>query len=241
MNMKLVFLTVCLALIGTTKSFGHFFWIETAPKGQIGEQHEIRIYFGEFTSGEIEKTDGEVFQNAQNFTIWVVDQNGNKEQLQPQAEASYYASSFTPKSKGTYSIILDNKKYQVLDYTQYDYGIFRPQYHSVAKVEVGDKRAPKTASANPESITIIDVSTQEDTAKLQVLFKNKPLADKEVTVFIKEDWSKKIKTDSNGVITFSKPFATRYVVEATHEDELPGSYDGVKYQFTWHCAVYTIN
>jgi hypothetical protein len=43
------------------------------------------------------------------------------------------------------------------------------------------------------------------------------------------------------MITFSLPFKTRYVIEATHEDKKPGTYDNVAYQFTWHCAVYTIN
>ncbi|WP_074407460.1 MULTISPECIES: DUF4198 domain-containing protein [Aquimarina] len=232
---------VIILLLCTTKTFAHFFWIETNPNGAINQEHEIRIYFGEFASGVIEKTDGEVFQNAQHFTLWVVDQQGNKIKLETKAKSAYHVANFIPKSEGTYSIVLDNKKYKVLDYTQYDYGIFRPQYHSVAKVEVGKNTTHKTVAINPESIAIVDLSTTSKQAKLQILFKDKPLAEAEVTLFIKDDWSKKVKTDKNGMITFSLPFETRYVIEATHEDKKPGTYDSVAYQFTWHCAVYTIN
>ncbi|WP_103071591.1 DUF4198 domain-containing protein [Aquimarina sediminis] len=239
--MKKITKIIIVLLLCSTKTFAHFFWIETNPEGTINKEHEIRVYFGEFASGESEKTDGEVFKNAQYFTLWVIDQEGNKTQLKTTAEDAYHVTSFTPKSNGTYSVVLDNKKYKVLDFTKYDYGIFRPQYHSVAKIEIGENTEHKTATVNPESITITDLSSTADKAKLQVLFKNQPLVETEVTVFMKENWSKKIKTDKNGVITFGLPFKTRYVVEATHEDKKPGVYNNEEYQFTWHCAVYTIN
>lgn len=232
---------IMLLLFISTKSFAHFFWIETNTKGIINQEHEVRIYFGEFASNVIEKTNGEVFQNAKHFTVWVIDQQGNKTELKTTSTASHHVGKFTPKSEGTYSIILDNKKYKVLDYTKYDYGIFRPQYHSITKVEVGNNIVHKTASINPESITIIDLSSEKEKVKIQVLFKNKPLEEVEVTVFMKEDWSKKLKTDKKGMITFNRSFKTGHVIEATHEDKVPGNYDGVDYQFIWHCAVYTIN
>ncbi|WP_158250362.1 DUF4198 domain-containing protein [Aquimarina sp. I32.4] len=232
---------VALFLLCTTNTFAHFFWIETSPTGAIGKEHEIRVYFGEFSSGTSEKTDGKVFENSKHFTLWVVDQKGNKTELKTTAEDFYHVANFTPKTEGTYSVVLDNKKYKVLDFTKYDYGIFRPQYHSVTKVVVGTSTVHQTAAINPESITIVDRSTTADKAQLQVIFQGEPLAETEVTIFMKENWSKKMKTDKNGMIIFNLPFKTRYVIEATHEDKKPGVYNEEPYQFTWHCAVYTIN
>ncbi|WP_282084937.1 DUF4198 domain-containing protein [Aquimarina algiphila] len=239
--MKRTLKIALLLLLISTKSFAHFFWIETNTKGTINKEHEVRIYFGEFGSNVVEKTNGEVFQDAKHFIVWVIDQKGNKTELKTTATESYYTGKFIPKLEGTYSIILDNKKYKVLDYTKYDYGIFRPQYHSITKVEIGNNIQHKTAAVNPESITIIDLSSEKEKVKIQVLFKEQPLAEAEVTVFMKDNWSKKINTDKNGMIVFNLPFKTRYVIEATHEDKVPGSYNGLKYQFTWHCAVLTVN
>ena len=69
-----------------TQAFAHFFWIETNPKGEIQVSQEIRVYFGEFSAGVREKTDGEVFQNAKDFTLWVTNQKGDKIKLIPQVK-----------------------------------------------------------------------------------------------------------------------------------------------------------
>ncbi len=235
---KIIFI---LTLACSTSAFAHFFWIETSSKGGIGQAHDIQVYFGEFGSGVVEKTDGKVFQNAKHFTLWVIDEKGRKMQLETTANENYYSASFTPKADGRYTIVVDHKKYSVLDFTEYDYGIFKPEYHSIAKVDVGATTMAHTAAVNPKSITIVDHTTTADLVKLQVLYQGKPLAETEVTVFMKQDWSKKIKTDKNGMFTFSTPFAARYVIEATDEDKTPGTYNEAAYQFTWHCAVYTIN
>ena len=168
-------------------------------------------------------------------------QKGDKIKLIPQVKDDHYVASFTPESAGVYSIVLDHKKYQVLDYTAYDYGIFRPQYQSITKVLVGDSVAEKTVSENHNSITIVNHYLDTYQAKLQVLFKGAPLPDTEVTVFMEDDWSKKMKTDKEGMIEFKLPLKGRYVIEATHEDKEPGVFNGKDYEFTWHCAVYTIN
>lgn len=39
----------------------HYLWIETNPKGTPGKAQKIRVYFGEYTNGTIEKPGGEAF------------------------------------------------------------------------------------------------------------------------------------------------------------------------------------
>ncbi|WP_378186519.1 DUF4198 domain-containing protein [Aquimarina sp. W85] len=233
-----------LLLMITTPSFAHFLWIDTPSKGTIGKEQEIQVFFGEYTSGVWEKTEGEVFQDAEDFTMWVVAPDGSKIELSVVQKELSFSTNFTPKMEGTYTVIVDNKNYKVLDYTEYDYGIFRPQYHATSKIDVGTGTKKNTASVNPSSLSIVDISkvayTQNATVDLQVVFKGKPLADAEVTIFIKDEWSKKMKTDSKGIISFSLPWNADYIVEATHEDKIPGTFQEKPYQFTWHCAVYTI-
>lgn len=232
-------LLVCLLL--TTKTFAHFYWLETNPNGKINEPQDIKVFFGEYSTNEIEKTTGSVYQNnAKKFMLFIIDSHGNKTALKTIPKDNHYLATFTPKENGVYTVVLDNPNYEVLDFTKYDYGIFKPNYQSITQLKVGDAAVGKAPNLNPKSITIAPVAINASTAKLQVLFKNKPLPNSEVTLFYNNQ-SEKIKTNQEGIITFSKIPNQKYILEATHEDKQKGAYNGKIFQFTWHCAVFTIN
>ena len=162
--------------------------------------------------------------------------------MQPGGE-TFYTGTFTPKTNGTYTIVLNNNEIDVIDYTQYDFGIFKTHYHSIAKVEVGSK-PNETASVNPDGLTIADITKKEHKEKgevvLKVLYKGQPVKEQEVTVFISDMWSKKVWTDEKGEIKFTLPWKTKYILEVTRKEEVAGKYNGKDYQFIWHCATYAI-
>ncbi|MGY5356146.1 DUF4198 domain-containing protein [Wenyingzhuangia sp. IMCC45467] len=237
--MKKHLLTLSIILLANFNSFAHYMWIETSPNGKVGKSQEVKVYFGEYTYGEIEETNGDAFKKVQNFTLWVVDANGNKTALKVNPKKDFYVAEFTPANKGTYSVILDNNNIDVIDYTQYNFGIFKTHYHSVAKVQVG-KKDNDTATVNADGITVKDVSEKENTIKLQVLFKDKALAKNEVKVYVADLWTKTLTTDENGFVTFNLPWDTKYIVETTHKEEVPGKYNNKDYEFIWHCVTYSI-
>lgn len=241
--MKKSILTI-LFLAVISNSFAHYIWIETNPSGKINNEHEIKIRFGEFSEGVIEKVSGENFNNVKEFTIWLIAPDGSKTSLQAIAKNDYYSTSFIPQQKGTYTIALDNKNIKVFDYTKYDYTTFKPEYHAKARVVV-EGSISELKSTNPEGIEIIDVTpkshqnTQEVT--LKVLYKNTALKNGEITLFTAEKWSLKEKTNDQGLVTFKLPKKTIYTVEVTHEEKVPGTYKEVDYKLIWHCATYFIN
>ncbi len=218
-------------------------WIETSPSGKLNQKHEVKVFFGEYTYGVREKTDGEAFGKMKNFEVWLISPAGEKSKLQLQPSANYYSGSFVPSAKGTYTVILNNNKVDVIDYTQYNFGIFKTHYHSTARVDVGSG-APATAAANNEGITIIDVTgkphAKSGEAVLKILYKGQPLKEGEVTAFISDQWSKKLYTDKDGLVRLALPWDGVYLFEATTKEEVPGSYNGKDYQFIWHCATYRI-
>ncbi|RYJ41397.1 DUF4198 domain-containing protein [Flavobacterium beibuense] len=232
-----------LLFMVSAKSFAHFMWVETALTGKVNQKQEVKVYFGEYTYNVIEKVNEEAFGKMKKFTIWVVSPNGEKQQLEVTPGETFFTGYFTPKTNGTYTVVLNNNEIDVIDYTQYDFGIFKTHYHSVAKVEVGNKPA-ETAAINPEGLTIVDITKKEHKEKgeatLKVLYKGEPVKGQEVTVFISDLWSKKVWTDENGQIQFSFPWKTKYILEVTTKEEIPGSYNGKEYQFIWHCATYAI-
>ena len=79
-----------------------------------------------------------------------------------------------------------------------------------------------------------------DEVKLQVFYKGEPLAKNELKVYVADLWSKTLYTDENGQVSFLKPWETKYIVETTIKEEVPGTYKGEEYQFIWHCATYCI-
>lgn len=230
-------------LLFSMNSFAHFLWIETNSYGKINQKQEVKVFFGEYSYGAIDKVGEEGFEKVKNFTLWAISPNGDKIKLAISPEATFYKTTFTPKVNGTYTIVLNNNEIDVIDYTQYDFGIFKTHYHATAKVEVG-AAYNETASTNPEGISIVDLSKKNwkinDEVVLKVLYKNKPFKDNEVVIFLKNQFNQKLKTDENGLVKFTLPFATKYIVEATTKEEVPGTYNGKEYQFIFHSATYPI-
>lgn len=241
---KNIMLLIILLSVSTLKSYGHFLWLETNNTGSINQKQEVKIYFGEYSGGVYEKVGEEAFEKMKSFSLWVVAPDGEKTELKASPKELYYLAEFVPKQKGTYTVILDNNNIDVMDYTKYDFGIFKPHYHAIAKVEVEEKPS-QVSSQNPDGLTIIDVSKkahqQEGEVTLKVLFKGEPLAKNEFTVFVSDLWAKKLETNENGEVTFKLPWKMKYVMEATYSEKVPGKFNGKDYEFIWHCATYSIN
>ncbi|PZR21587.1 MAG: DUF4198 domain-containing protein [Flavobacterium psychrophilum] len=232
-----------LLLFVTANSFAHFMWVETSPVGKINKKQEVRVYFGEYTYGEIENADEEAFNKVKNFDVWVISPTGEKTKLQMTPAVTFYSGSFEPKANGTYTVVLNNSNIDVIDYTQYNFGIFKTHYHATAKVEVGGT-ASETAAINPNGLTIVDISKKVPANKgevaFKVLYKGQPVKEQEVAVYITDQWSKKLYTDKDGIIKFSLPWGVKYIMETTKKEEVPGNFNGKDYQFIWHCATYSI-
>jgi uncharacterized GH25 family protein len=240
--MKKNFLLLMMFIV-TGNAFAHFMWVETNPVGKVGQKQEVKVFFGEYTYGLQEKVNEESFGKMKNFDVWVVAPDGQKTKLDVKPGELFYSGWFTPKANGTYTVVLDNDKIEVMDFTQYDFGIFKTHYHATAKTEVGGK-ATDSAAANPTGLVVVDVtkaiSKEKGETTLKVLFKGQPIKDTEVTIFISDLWSKKLTTDANGEVKFALPWNTKYIIEVTKKEEVPGKYDGKDYQFIWHCATYTL-
>lgn len=241
--MKNLFLITALLVMGLSKSFAHFMWIETNATGKINTSQEVRVYFGEYGHDVREKVGSDTFNKMQAFTLWAIAPNGEKTKLTVTPADLYYKAAFTPKTNGTYTFVLDNDKIEVIDFTKYNFGIFKTHYHATAKTEVGSGHTA-SASANPNGLSISDISKKQvglnGEITLKITYKNEPFAEKEIDLFIPNQWSRKVKTNKEGIITFKAPYKTQYLVEATHKEETPGTYNNKEYQFIWHSATYAI-
>ncbi|HAF78230.1 MAG TPA: DUF4198 domain-containing protein [Maribacter sp.] len=238
--MKRIFITLTLLLFSISPMFAHYLWLETDRTGSLNKEQEVRVYFGEYTYGVIEKVKGENYPSVSKFTLWLIHPNGKKTALKISSKEEYYVAHFTPNTNGTYTVALNNDDIEVLDYTEWDFGIFKTHYQSTAKVQVGDQ-ATATKTLNQDGIVIKELPGTDNQITLQVLFKGKPLAKNEFKLYVSDLWSKTIETDENGEVSFSLPWNTKYTMETTFEERVPGTFNGKEYEFIWHCATYFIS
>ncbi|MCR9264493.1 MAG: DUF4198 domain-containing protein [Flavobacteriaceae bacterium] len=237
--MKTNCIALLLFLFGLASANAHYLWIETEGNGTLGQPHEVRVHFGEYTYGVIEEVEGEAFPAVSKFTLWVIAPDGTKTQLNTTPKKDHYLAHFTPNKNGVYTVVMNNDEIDVIDYTQYDFGIFKTHYHSTAKVRIGSTDAD-TKTANPNGIVVKQLANNGNEVKLQVLYKDQPLAKNELQVYVADLWSKTLHTDDNGEVSFALPWNTKYIVETTTKEEVPGTYKGDDYEFIWHCATYCI-
>lgn len=235
-----VFIVIIGLAVLTKHTSAHAIWLETKSSGIRDKEHQVHIYYGEYSYGIKEKPTGEAFEKVKNFKLWLVDPKGNKTVLNAAATDSCYSAFFTPDQDGLYAIMLYNNEIEVIDYTQYNFGIFKTHYHAVAKVMVGKASENSMAAENSTGLAIVDKSTTTREVNLCILYNDKPLADCEVEIFLPEQWKKSMKTDENGRISFKTPWKATYLVEATRKEEVPGTYNGQDYEFIWHCVTYAI-
>lgn len=236
--MKRSIIVIVILLSGVARVSAHYLWVQTDPFGELGKEQEVRIYFGEYTYGLKEKVTGEAFVAVKDFTLWVVDDSGKRTELQFVPREDYYLATFTPYKEGTYTIILNNDQIGVIDYSAYDFGIFKTHYHSVAKIQVGEKTG-QSATGNPTGLTISNVSQNQDSLRLRVFYKNEILPKHEVTIFVADQWSRSLETDDDGYIDIALPWKdTNYIVEITRKEETPGTFRHKPYEFIWHCVTH---
>ncbi|GLB48561.1 hypothetical protein Y10_09290 [Neptunitalea sp. Y10] len=214
-------------------------WIETNAIGNKDKEHIVKVHYGEYSYGVYEEVGGDTFNKVKNFTLWLVAPDGTKEVLEVSPEANFYKATFKPSQKGVYTVLLDNNDIEVIDFTKYDFGIFKTHYHSATTIDVGSGNINSVAD-NASGIAVKRVEAEKGKVKFQVLYKGTPLAKNEVAIYMADQWSKKLTTDDEGYITFTLPFNTQYVLETTIKEEVPGVFRGKAYEFIWHCATYTI-
>lgn len=217
----------------------HYLWVEAQGSGILGQKHQVRVHYGEYTYGLVEQVKGENFPLVSKFTLWLIAPDGSRKELASKAMEDHFQAHFVPSQNGVYTLALNNNEIDVIDYTEYDFGIFKTHYHATAKVRVGGSDADTRAS-NPDGIVVKQLAQSGEDIRLQVLYKGKPLAGNELVVYVSDLWSKTLTTDDSGQVSFSLPWDTKYLVETTIKEEVPGNYKGEDYQFIWHCATFCI-
>lgn len=174
------FLTFTMLFLFPMLIKAHALWIETAPQGKIGQEHLVKIYFGELAYGMYEEVGGDSFNKMKNFKLYLIDSDGNKSQLSVTLRSDHYIATFTPEQDDLYTLSLENDDIPIINFTKYDFGIFKTHYHASVTVAVGNVMG-NSISLNSTGLSIFPQPSHNGTRIFQATYKEKPIVKAEVS------------------------------------------------------------
>ncbi|QDH80539.1 DUF4198 domain-containing protein [Echinicola soli] len=213
----------------------HALWIETAVDGKKGKEQQVKIFYGEYGEGVIEKVD-DWYSDVKEFELWLIDPQGNKTLLETSPSSDHFNASFTPSMDGVYRLQIGHSAKDLG-------GEYIYQFNTASQVWVG--KAKETSVEGPKTdlalvMTSPDKGGLKNPLHFKVLFKGEAKEGVTVAVDGPTGWSKEYTTDTNGEIVVETPWKGQYIVEAVDTEETSGEHFGASYEFIWRCATQSI-
>src|SRR5690349_17315106 len=143
-KLKLLLLLIFFS-IGTVQLHAHALWIETASTGKKGQAQDVKVFYGEYASKELEET-GKWYSDVKDFTLWLTVPGKEKVQLNTTAGTNFFSASFTPEEDGIYLLTVSHEAKDLGGATKYEFS-------SVAAVAVGKSNTVDHLSI-PNSIKV---------------------------------------------------------------------------------------
>lgn len=229
---NIVLLTIALCFISSA-IFAHALWIETAATGKAGKEQVVRVYYGEYAEGERDSV-AKWYSDVKDFELWLVGPDQKKIQLKTVAGVNYFEAKFTPTVNGEYTLAVSHQAKALGGTTKY-------HFLASTNVLVGAATASAKQTVNALQLNADAIAAAKVNGKVQLTayLKNAAASGKKVSVFSPKGWTMELTTNSKGEISFTPPFAGRYVIEVQDMDKTAGEHYGKPYQSTWSGATYS--
>jgi uncharacterized GH25 family protein len=220
-------LLVMTLILGGQVAMAHAIWIESKAVASKNQEHSVKIFYGEYASGEIENTD-KWYSDLKNIEVWVHTPSQKKVKLQLVDQQNHLSSSFVPSEDGTYYISTVHTAKELGGTTKYEFSSLLP-------VQVGRTPLNKTiAIEQPLSVNRqTDLLKQNAKITLLVQHKGKPLGNAEVIVMSSSGWTRTYKSDSQGLVSFDPLWKGAYVIEASNYQPETGNWEGKAFTHAW--------
>lgn len=214
--------TLALSLIlmfSVNQLFAHALYIKTVANGKKGTAQEVKIFYGEPGENNPEKL-ADWWSDTKEFSLWLINPQGEKEQLKVTPKEDHFVTSFTPAADGVYTLSISHTVKQIAGKKQY-------QFNAAALVSVGKANTGNTALANKAELGVfVDALAALKKGKeisLSSHFKAQPAADVYVSVFSPTGWMKQVKTGADGKTVFVPEWTGSYILEAGHNEKVSGA------------------
>lgn len=211
---KLLFFILILTI--PTLSFAHGYWIEISGSNQVNQPATIRLYYGEYITGE--RLSGKFLDKMNEIKVYA-----DSKEIVMKQHPDYWEGQFTPSTNGSYIITAINESREVQDWTKHNLGIVRPVQYLKTIYSVG------SATVSTPGNLFLDatiIKEKPDTYKITVLKENTSFAEAKITV-THPDGEETYHTGSSA--EFTTPLPGLYVIDVEWIDKTPGTFKGKDY------------
>lgn len=208
-------------------SLAHGYWMEVVGTGKVNTPAQIRLYFGEYVSGE--RLSGNFLDRMKEIKVFV---QGKEVAMKQQND--YWEGEFTPNKEGSYTITAINNEREVQDWTKHDLGIVRPIQYLKTVYLVGTTYSPVWTDLFLDAV----IRKEKDLTYIISINKNgSPFTEARITV-THPDGEETFHTGNN--INFTAPKSGLYVIDIDWIDKTPGQFKGKQYASVRHKLDYSL-
>lgn len=234
--MKLLPRLIALLLLTLPLSvFAHGYWIETQGSHQVNQPVTIRLYYGEYMSGE--RLSGSTLDKMKEIRVSVSTPAGEQVAVTMKQLADYWEGNFTPQTEGGYTITGINDEREVQDWNRHGLGIVRPVQYLKAIYQVGGA----TTALSPSSFLDVAVSKPQGSSYAIQSFKNNvPFAGATILVTHPGGEETTLVADKDGKATFTVDKPGLYLVGIEWIDKTPGQFKQKNYETVRHQLDYSL-
>lgn len=202
----------------------HAIWIESNPVGIRNQSQTIRVYYGEYASGEIEKTK-DWYSDLNKLKLSLVHSESQLE-LELVDKGDYLETSFAPSKDGVYHVTVSHPAKELGGTTRYE-------FLAQSQIQVGQGVASSAVPLSAHFLFPNKVFKTNDQIEIQLLRGTNPVADEEILVMSPNGWSKSYKTDKQGKIKAEAIWPGTYVIENSHMADQSGNWNDKTYNKNW--------
>jgi hypothetical protein len=219
--------SICIGFVITSKEAkAHTYWITTEGSHKINDPVQVRIWFGEYITGEL--MSGKSLDKIKDIRMMVRFAGQSDMPLIMTQDTGYWKGSFIPAKEGSYEIIGINDTREVQDWTKHGFGIVRPVQYLKHIYRVG------TVETAQSSGSFLDIIMQNKDSQQQLqLFKNgKPATNTKFFISRPDGEEVPVETDEKGIARFETPIPGLYIIGFEWVDKTAGRFLGKEYTGT---------
>lgn len=203
----------------------HAIWLESSATGTQGKAQEVRVYYGEYATAELEKT-ADWYSDLRSLEVFVLAPDQSQVRLTLEDKGDYFVSTFAPSQAGVYLIYTSHPTKDLGGKTRYE-------FTSQIPVQVGKSVTVGSGKLAYQLLTSPKSFKKGEKVAVSLLKDGKPLSDQDILIMSASGWSKTYKTDSQGVALVDALWSGNYVAEFGHSEEASGNWHGQEYNATW--------
>lgn len=239
---------VALGLGAVSDAHAHFVWVETEATAPAPTGQPVKVYFGEYAEFLREERGGRL-DSIDGVTLRVQDPKRGKTDVPLTKQVNHFAGALSSCVPGRNAVVAEQTKAPVQDLRKHDLGIVKPMFYArtyFVCLEESRVNEHERDQSTPLALDLIPLTTGINLAAgrvtpgpggeivVKALFHGQRLPATQVLVHAPNGWDKELKTDADGIVSFTPLWPGRYVLEMIHVEKTPGEFEGTAYEAFRH-------